>query len=393
MSNVIEFKAGKRNVMIQKDNVPMVGAVLATLTEKPLGLSRYGVLKSPRVASLLQGRKITKEADQINEIGKTFSDLHGKGLISLSGDKVQTAKFVNDYADLAKEIVEMAEKTTVSTATTTAKRGRPAGSGKSATSKDNAVQRNPAPVKGKRFFLLNGKVTPFGVGKPNKDKLLSECDENGKNIADIAAIEARFTAQEASKVAKVQRNPKVSKSLRFYLKDGVVTPFGLGKPGYDKLSNECTQAGEKIDNTALVATLRQPKAAPAAKSSKINELEAQIAQMAEMMKVMQQMMMGAAIPQQVQAVTVPAPVAEVAKVEPVAQVTETVVEKPAKAAKSAKSSTSKAKPAKAAKVAKSKDIEDEEDPYGSFANNVSDLGDDEPIAFGSDGFVVTEIDY
>jgi hypothetical protein len=393
MSNVIEFKAGKRNVMIQKDNVPMVGAVLATLTEKPLGLSRYGVLKSPRVASLLQGRKITKEADQINEIGKTFSDLHGKGLISLSGDKVQTAKFVNDYADLAKEIVEMAEKTTVSTATTTAKRGRPAGSGKSATSKDNAVQRNPAPVKGKRFFLLNGKVTPFGVGKPNKDKLLSECDENGKNIADIAAIEARFTAQEASKVAKVQRNPKVSKSLRFYLKDGVVTPFGLGKPGYDKLSNECTQAGERIDNTALVATLRQPKqsSGTGGNSSKINQLEAQLAQLTEMMKAMMTGGFAAPVPQQVQQVTVPAAVAEVAKVE-VAQVTETIVEKPAKAAKSAKPSTSKAKPAKAAKVAKAKDIDEDDDPYGSFANNVNDFGDDEPIAFGSDGFVVTEID-
>ena len=397
MSNVIEFKAGKRNVMIQKDNVPMVGAVLATLTEKPLGLSRYGVLKSPRVASLLQGRKITKEADQINEIGKTFSDLHGKGLISLSGDKVQTAKFINDYADLAKEIVEMAEKTTVSTATTTAKRGRPAGSGKAANGKDNTVQRNPAPVKGKRFFLLNGKVTPFGVGKPNKDKLLAECDENGKNIADITAINTRFAAQEAKQTMKVQRNPKVSKSLRFYLKDGVVTPFGLGKPGYDKLSNECTQAGEKIDNTALVATLRQPKqSAPStAKSSKINELEAQVAQMAEMMRQMQAMMMGALVPQQVQAVTVPAPVAEVAKVE-VAQVTETVVEKPAKIEKVAKSSKAKdkvTKPAKAAKVAKSKDNEDEEDPYGSFANNVNDFGDDEPIAFGSDGFVVTEIDF
>lgn len=396
MSNVIEFKAGKRKVMIQKDNVPMVGAVLATLVEKPLGLSRYGVLKSPRVASLLQGRKITKEADQINEIGKTFSDLHGKGFISLSGDKVQTAKFVSDYADLAKEVVEMAEKTTVSTATT-AKRGRPAGSGKSANGKDNAVQRNPAPVKGKRFYLLNGKVTPFGVGKPNKDKLLAECDEKGKNIADIAAIEARFAAQEASKVAKVQRNPKVSKSLRFYLKNGEVTPFGLGKPGYEKLANECTQAGEKIDNSALVATLRQPKqtASSGAKSSKISELESQVAQMAEMMRQMQAMMMGALVPQQIQQVTV-APAATVeAKVE-VAQVTETVVEKPAKVEKVAKPAKSKdkvTKPAKAAKVAKSKDNEDEDDPYGSFAKNVSDLSDDEPIAFGSDGFVVTEIDF
>ena len=396
MSNVIEFKAGKRNVMIQKDNVPMVGAVLATLTEKPLGLSRYGVLKSPRVASLLQGRKITKEADQINEIGKAFSDLHGKGLITLSGDKVQTAKFVNDYADLAKEIVEMAEKTTVSTATT-AKRGRPVGSGKSANGKDKSVQRNPVIAKGKRFYLLNGKVTPFGVGKPNKDKLLAECDENGKNIADIAAIEARFTAQEASKVAKVQRNPKVSKSLRFYLKDGVVTPFGLGKPGYDKLANECTQAGEKIDNSALVATLRQPKqSAPStAKSSKINELEAQVAQMAEMMRQMQAMMMGALVPQQIQQVTV-APEAVWQSLEEVVEPDEIVAEKPAKVEKVAKPAKSKdkvTKPAKAAKVAKSKDNEDEDDPYGSFANNVNDFGDDEPIAFGSDGFVVTEIDF
>lgn len=187
---------------------------------------------------------------------------------------------------------------------------------------------------------------------------------------------------------KVKRNPKQAATLRYYLKDGVVTPFGRGKPGFDKVSNECTQAGEKIDNSSLVAAMRQPKVATAAKSSKITELETQIAQMAEMMKAMQQMMMGAAIPQQVQAVTVPAPVAQVAKVE-VAQVTEKV-EKPAKAPKAAKV---QAKPAKAAKVSKAKENVEDDDPYGSFANNVSDLSEDEPIAFGSDGFVVTEIDY
>ena len=332
----------------------------------------------------------------MNEIGKAFAELAGKGVVVLTSGKVPEAKIVSEYNDLSKEVVQMAEKIELP-AVTGGKRGRPAGSGKSATGKGNSVQRNPAPVKAKRFSLIGGKVIAWSIGKPSKDQRLSECDEKGNIIADIDAINAVYAAAEEAKAMKVQRNPTAKVGgKRFYLKDGVVTPFGLGKPGFDKLSNECTQAGELIDNSALVATLRQPKPATAAKSSKISELESQIAQMAEMMKVMQQMMMGGMVPpiaQPIQAVTVAPAAAEVAKVEPVAQVTETVVEKPAKAAKSAKSSTSKAKPAKAAKVAKSKDIEDEEDPYGSFANNVSDLGDDEPIAFGSDGFVVTEIDY
>ena len=391
MKTSIKFGNDTRNVLFAKDNLPTIGAVLGALSEKPCGLSRFGVLKNAKVAAVLKSRKITKETEQVNEIGKAFAELAGKGVVVVTNGKVPEAKIVSEYNDLSKEVVQVAEKIELPKVEG-GKRGRPAGSGKSATGKGNSVQRNPAPVKTKRFSLIGGKVVAWSIGKPSKDQRLNECDEKGNIIADIDAINAVYAAAEEAKAMKVQRNPTAKVGgKRFYLKDGVVTPFGLGKPGFDKLSNECTQAGELIDNSALVATLRQPKAAPAAKSSKINQLEAQLAQMAEMMKVMQQMMMGAAIPQQVQAVTVAPAAAEVAKVEPVAQVTETVVEKPAKAAKSAKSSTSKAKPAKAAKVAKSKDIEDEEDPYGSFANNVSDLGDDEPIAFGSDGFVVTEM--
>lgn len=397
MSNVIEFVKGDRKVLLSKDFVPLYGAVLNVLTQKTSGITRFGALKDAKVAAVLQGRKITKESDQVNEIGKAFSNLQLKGFIALTGDKVQTAQIVSDYADLAKEVVEVAEKTVVPVATTTAKRGRPAGSGKSATSKDNSVKRNPAPVKGKRFWLVDGKVTPFGVGKPNKDKLLAECDEKGKNIADVAAINARF-AQSEGKSMKVKRNPTQAATLRYYMKDGVVTPFGRGKPSFDKLNSECTQAGVKIDNSAMLAVMRQPKAATAAKSSKISELEAQLAQMAEMMRQMQAMMMGAAIPQQVQAVTVAPAAAEVAKVE-VAQVTETVVEKPAKVEKVAKSSKGKDKVTKPAKATKSKaksevdDDIDENDAYANFANISGDLGDDDPIAFGSDGFVVTEIDY
>ena len=87
------------------------------------------------------------------------------------------------------------------------------------------------------------------------------------------------------------------------------------------------------------------------------------------------------IPQQVQAVTVAAPAAEAAKVE-VAQVTETVAETPKQAAKPAKAD----KPAKSAKAKKIV----EEDPYETFVN-ASDSLDDEAIAFGSDGFIVTEL--
>jgi len=386
MSNVIELMKGDRKVLIGKDNVALYGAVLGTIVGKPHGITRFGALKDPKVAAVLQSRKITKETDQVAEIGKAFTNLQSRGFVSLVGDKVQSATLINDFADLAQEVMQMADKVELPKVEG-GKRGRPAGSGKAATGKGNSVKRNPAPAKAKRFSLIGGKVVAWSIGKPSKDQRLSECDENGKIIADIAAINAAYAEKEA-KSMKVKRNPKQAATLRYYLKDGVVTPFGRGKPGFDKVSNECTQAGEKIDNSSLVAAMRQPKVATAAKSSKITELEAQIAQMAEMMKVMQQMMMGAAIPQQVQAVTVPAPVAEVAKVE-VAQVTEKV-EKPAKAPKAAKV---QAKPAKAAKVSKAKENVEDDDPYGSFANNVSDLSEDEPIAFGSDGFVVTEIDY
>ena len=392
MSNVIEFVKGDRKALLSKDFVPLYGAVLSLLTQKPMGIARFGALKDPKVVAVLQSRKITKEGDQVNEIGKCFTNLQSKGFITLVGDKVQTAQMVSDYADLAKEVIEVAEKTVVPVATTTAKRGRPAGSGKSASSKDNSVKRNPATAKAKRFWLVGGKVTPFGVGKPSKDKLLAECDEKGKNIADVAAINARF-AQTEAKGMKVKRNPTQAATLRYYLKDGVVTPFGRGKPSFDKLNFECTQGGEKIDNSAQIALMRQPKAAVAAKSSKISALEAQVALMAEMMKQMQAMRMGAAIPQPVQAVTVAPAAAEVAKVEAV-QVPAKTAEKPAKVAKVAKP----AKPAKASKPSKAKaksqvdeDI-DENDAYANFANISGDLGDDDPIAFGSDGFVVTEID-
>jgi len=386
MSNVIELMKGDRKVLIGKDNVALYGAVLGTIVGKPHGVTRFGALKDAKVAAVLQSLKITKETDQVAEIGKAFTNLQSRGFVSLVGDKVQSATLINDFADLAQEVMQMADKVELPKVEG-GKRGRPAGSGKAATGKGNSVKRNPAPAKAKRFSLIGGKVIAWSIGKPSKDQRLSECDENGKIIADVAAINAQYAEKEA-KSMKVKRNPKQAATLRYYLKDGVVTPFGRGKPGFDKVSNECTQAGEKIDNSSLVAAMRQPKVATAAKSSKITELEAQIAQMAEMMKAMQQMMMGAAIPQQVQAVTVPAPVAQVAKVE-VAQVTEKV-EKPAKAPKAAKV---QAKPAKAAKVSKAKENVEDDDPYGSFANNVSDLSEDEPIAFGSDGFVVTEIDY
>lgn len=231
-----------------------------------------------------------------------------------------------------------------------------------------------------KFYLLNGVVTPFGIGKPTKDKRLAECDEKGKNIADVAAIEAEYAQREADKSMKVNRNPTpVSKGKRFYLLNGVVTPFGLGKPGVEKLSNECTQAGEKIDNSAQVALMRQPKQSAgvsSGNSSKITQLEAQIAQLTAMMTAF----VAGQVPQQTQAVTVAPAAAEVAKVE-VAQVTETVAEtpKPAKPAKADKPKSAKAK----------KIVED--DPYGEFVNASAEL-EAEPIAFGSDGFVVTEID-
>ena len=363
MSNVTKFAVSNREVLLSNDSIALAGAALRVLTRNPdFPVSRFGILKDSRVLEVLKSGKVFKEPEQLAQIGKVFSELHAKGFVVLSGEKAPKAQIVSDYAELAKEVVDMAEKIELPKVEA-AKRGRPAGTG--------AVNRNP--VKAKRFYLVDGKVQPFGVGKPNKDKLLAECDENGKNIADIAAIEALYAAREA-KTMKVNRNPTVNKSKRFYLKDGVVTPFGLGKPGIEKLSNECSQAGEKIDNSAQVALMRQPKqggGSSGGNTSKISALEAQIAQLTQLV----QALAVGGIPQQVQAVTVAATAAEVAKVE-VAQVTETKAETP--------------KPAKAAKTAKAKKVI-EEDPYETFVNGSAEL-DSEPVAFGSDGFVVTEID-
>ena len=388
MSNVIEFVKGDRKVLLSKENMPLYGAVLCNLKGKASGVTRFAVLKDANVVKVLQASKITGEVQQVNEIGKCFQNLQLKGIISVSGEKVQTASLINDCAELAQEIIEQAGKIELP-ATTTAKRGRPAGTGAKSQG-STQVKRNP--VKVQRFWLNDGKAIAFQRGKPSFAMLSQECDANGKIIADISKLKQPKAV--GGKSMSVKRNPVEKANLRYYLLNGEVTPFGRGKPSFDKLNNECTQAGEKIDNSSVVAAMRQPKAGNAGNSSKIGALEAQIAQMAEMMKVMQQMMMGAAIPQQVQ---------QVASVE--VKVPETVIEKqaapiaPAKAEKVKETKDKPAKATKAPKVEKVKNsrkvekVETEDDAYEAYANISNDLGDDDPIAFGSDGFVVTEMDF
>lgn len=242
-----------------------------------------------------------------------------------------------------------------------------------------------------KYYLLNGTVTPFGVGKPDKAKRLAECDEKGNNIADVAAIEAEYAAREQQKLS---RNPiPTSNPKRFYRKDGQVVPFGLGKPGIEKLSNECTKDGTPIDNSALVATMRQPGGGGGngGSAGKIAGLESQLAALTAMM---QQLLAGGAVPvpvQAVQAVPEPEPVkitpaaVEQAQVEPLpAQVVEPVKVAAATPAEPTKSTKGKGK-------GKGKKVVDE-DPYETFVNNAADLSDPEPIAFDSSGFVVTDLD-
>lgn len=390
MSNVIEFVKGDRKVLVSQDKLALTGAVLGSLAGKSNGVSRFGVLKDRRVFAVLEAAKVRDEVKQVQEITNTFKTLEGKGIITLSGDKVQTAAITSDFAELAAEVTEAAGKVELS-APATAKRGRPAGSGGKSQG-SASVKRNPK--QGKRFWLSGGKVLPFGVGKPSKDKLLAECDEKGKNIADVAAINARFAAKEAKSMS-VKRNPVQKANLRYYMLDGKVTPFGRGKPGIEKLNNECTQAGEKIDNSERVAAMRQPKSG-GGNSSKVNALEAQIAQMQEMMaKMLAAMTVGAvAMPAAAVAAEVPAKTAEktVEAPKPAKVKAETPkAEKPVKSKASKPKSDKPAKPAKAEKASRSEEI-DEDEAYSNFAKISDDLGDDEPIAFGSDGFVVTEID-
>ena len=388
MNNVIEFVKGERKVLVSQDKLALTGAVLGSLAGKTSGVSRFGVLKDKRVFAVLEAASVRDEVKQVQEITNTFKTLEGKGIITLSGDKVQTAAITSDYAELAAEVTEAAGKVELS-APATAKRGRPAGSGGKSQG-SASVKRNPK--QGKRFWLSGGKVLPFGVGKPSKDKLLAECDEKGKNIADVAAINARFAAKEA-KGMKVKRNPKQAANLRYYMNNGTVTPFGRGKPGIEKLSNECTQAGVMIDNSERVAAMRQPKSGGGGNASKVNALEAQIAQMQEMMaKMLAAMTVGAvAMPAVAVAAEVPAKTAEKTVEAPKPAKAKEEAPKAEKPAKSKGSKPKADKPAKVEKVKASAEI-DEDEAYSNFAKIANDFGDDEPIAFGSDGFVVTEID-
>ena len=388
MSNVIEFAKGERKVLVSKDKLALTGAVLGSLAGKSSGVTRFGVLKNKRVFEVLAAAGCRDEVKQVQEITNTFTTLQSKGIIALSGDKVQTAMIASEFAELASEVTQAAEKVELSPVTT-GKRGRPAGSGAKS---QGSVKRNPAPAKAKRFSLVNGKVVAWTIGKPSKDQRLSECDEKGNIIADIAAINALYSAKEAKSMS-VKRNPKVSAKLRYYWHNGVVTPFGRGKPSFDKLNNECTGAGEKIDNSARIAAMRQPGKSGGGNASKINQLEAQFAEMRDMMaKMMLAMGAGAAVavaPAVAIAAEVPAPTQET-KVEP-AKPAKAKEEKP-KAEKPAKSKPSKPSKPKAEKPSKVAKLETEDDAYEAYASVSSDLGDHDPIAFDTDGFVVSEID-
>ena len=191
----------------------------------------------------------------------------------------------------------------------------------------------------------------------------------------------------------VKRNPVQKANLRYYMQNGVVTPFGRGKPGVEKLANECTQAGVMIDNSERVAAMRQPKSGGGGNASKVNALEAQIAQMQEMMaKMLAAMTVGAvAMPAVAVAAEVPAKTAEKPVEAPKPAKAKEEAPKAEKPAKSKGSKPKADKPAKVEKVKASAEI-DEDEAYSNFAKIANDFGDDEPIAFGSDGFVVTEID-
>ena len=387
MSNVIEFAKGDRKVLVSNDKLALTGAVLGSLAGKSSGCTRFGVLKNKRVFEVLSAAGCRDEVKQVQEITNTFTTLQSKGIIALSGDKVQTAMIASEFAELASEVTQAAEKVELSPVTT-GKRGRPAGSGGNS---QGSVKRNPAPAKGKRFSLVNGKVVAWTIGKPSKNQRLTECDEKGNIIADIAAINALYSAQEAKSMS-VKRNPKVSAKLRYYWHNGVVTPFGRGKPSFDKLNNECTGAGEKIDNSAIVAAMRQPGKSGGGNASKVSQLEAQFAEMRDMMaKMMLAMGAGAAVAvaPAVAAAQVAAPTQET-KVEP-AKPAKAKAEKP-KAEKPAKSKPSKPTKPKAEKPSKVAKLETEDDAYEAYASVSSDLGDHDPIAFDTDGFVVSEID-
>lgn len=388
MANTTEIVKGDRKILISNDFLPLYGAVLGTMAGKPNGLTRFGVLRDGKVTQALAARGIHKETAQVMEIDKVFTSLQGKGMLTVSSDKSHLASIVSEYNDLAKEVAEVAGKIVLPAPT--AKRGRPAGSGGKS---QGSVKRNPAPTKAKRFSLVNGKVVAWTIGKPSKDQRLTECDEKGKIIADIAAINAMYAAKEAAKSMKVKRNPKQAANLRYYLHNGEVTPFGRGKPSFDKLNNECTQAGEKIDNSARLAAMRQPSKSGGGNSSKVSQLEAQLTEMREMMaKMMLAMGAGAAVaaaPAVAAATEVPAKVQE--KVVEPAKPAKVKEEKP-KAEKPVKSKPSKPSKPKVEKVKASAKLDADEDAYEAYAKVSNEFDDDEPIAFDTDGFVVTDID-
>ena len=153
MSNVIEFAKGDRKVLVSNDKLALTGAVLGSLAGKSSGVTRFGVLKNKRVFEVLAAAGCRDEVKQVQEITNTFTTLQSKGIIALSGDKVQTATIASEFAELASEVVQAGEKVELA-AVTAGKRGRPAGSGANS---QGSVKRNPAPAKAKRFSLVKDR--------------------------------------------------------------------------------------------------------------------------------------------------------------------------------------------------------------------------------------------
>ena len=370
MGKFIEFSSSDRKVTLVDTRLPLYGAICKTLIAKG----------STSPFTLSQNKDVTQATDSVAETS-ILSDIR-VACRSLTGNTVSSPvlaadgdKFKVIDTELAEQIVNASKgltvqkmlsvKITKNSKPVAGKRGRPAGA------EANRGPKAAKPAKGLRFRLeADGTKVQLGRGKPSPYWTI--VNDSGKVLQKAAPAKV--------KAAKVSRAPtaKVAKVGRFYMLDGVLTPFGAGRPSAVKLENECDSAGLHIANVAAV------KLTPAAKKAVANQEVASLKSELSDLKAMMAMFLKA------QGISMP--VAEVVAETPVVpEVVETVAEvatvAPVKAEKPAKVAKAKVeKPVKAPRVVKPKIVNDDDDLAGDDSEFIAESS----FSMDSDGFVVTD---
>lgn len=381
MGKFVEFSVSDRKVSIIDNRLPISGAVCKALIEKgsltPFGLAQMDSVKQASESTaetfiLSDVRMACRSLSSTSPILKQNGDKYEIGDRELADQIVNASAGLTVTKALAKSAVAKSAK---GKGNQPAKRGRPAGA---------TANRGPKAAKSakvQRFQVMDdGSKRLLGKGKPSPYWTI--VDGNG-NVLQSAVVKAVKV-----KTPKVAREPKAkaAKIGRFYMLDGVVTPFGAGRPSAVKLENECDSAGLHIENAPVVR--RTPTSKKAVENQEVTALKSELNDLKAMMAMFLQSQ-GISMP------TVTTPVVKPEVVETVVVSTPVVTEKPVKAPKSAtpkaKSPKSKRVTVKAGKVNDDAELDDDADVELTGVDFTEESGD-AGFSMGSDGFVVTDID-